>query len=465
MNWKSFIVAVQVLIVCGNLNAAELPAFPGAEGWGSTTKGGRGGRVIEVTNLDDHGPGSLRAAVDATGPRTVVFRVSGTITLDRDLEIHEPFITIAGQTAPGDGICLRRYKLGVATHDAVVRYLRVRRGDESREPDDGIGVYDAANVVVDHCTISWTCDEALNTWHHTTNVTVQWCLVSEALHDSVIRKGHGFAASIGGIRNSIHHNLLANNPGRNPSIAGNKEYPTIDLDFRNNVVFNWENRTADGKPESINLVNNYYKPGPMTKDSVRIARVDHRGTLPVGRWFIDGNLLEGKPEILSDNWKFGVKVDYPNPLVARAEKPNPFAPVQTVSAADVFAEVLLHVGATMPKRDPIDARIVEEVRTGRTTFGNGVVHAPKDVGGWPELKSTPPPVDSDHDGIPDEWEIKHGLNPNDPGDAVKDANGDGYTNLEKYLNGTDPRKFVDYRKPENNQNVFHRATPAPSVKP
>ncbi len=254
------------------LFAADLPAFPGAEGYGSTTIGGRGGKVIEVTNLDDHGPGSLRDAIEADFPRTIIFRISGTIPLEKDLEISTPYCTVAGQTAPGDGICLRNYKFGVnGTHYVVIRYIRVRRGDESSLQDDGLSVYEntktrkwAENVIIDHCSVSWTCDEAINTWHHTRNVTYQWCLVSEALHDS-IHVGHGFAATLGGENTTYHHNLLASCPGRDPSIGGNNNsFKTVNLDWRNNVIFNWQSRTLDGKPWSINVINNYFKPGPMT---------------------------------------------------------------------------------------------------------------------------------------------------------------------------------------------------------
>jgi len=431
------------VLVCsrGALAGDAPPAFPGAEGFGSQTPGGRGGRVIEVTNLDDHGLGSLRAACDAEGPRTVVFRVSGTIVLNSDLEIRKPFITIAGQTAPGDGICMRRYKLGVATHDAVVRYLRVRRGDESGLQDDGIGIYEAENVVVDHCSVSWTCDEGVNTWHHTKNATVQWCIVSEALHDSKIRKDHGFAASLGGANTSYHHNLLANCTGRNPSIGGNRSYLTLNLDWRNNLVFNWQHRTLDGKPTSINVVNNYYKPGPATHLKNRLVRIDKTRDMPQGMWFIDGNVLEGQAAISADNWAAGVEADKGVELAAvRAQRPFEVAPVATAPAEAIVEPVLQGAGATLPRRDAVDQRIVSEVRGGKTTYGDGVVRSQNDVGGWPELKSAEPPVDSDHDGIPDWWERKYGLNPNDPADGNGDLNGDGYTNLEKYLNGIDPTR-------------------------
>ncbi len=254
--YVSFLIPIIVLLSPTFIRAQQL-AFPGAEGYGRFALGGRGGKVLFVTNLNDNGSGSLRAAIEIQGPRIVVFKVSGTIKLESSLRIKHPRITIAGQTAPGDGICLRKYPLIISADDAVVRFIRVRLGDEADNKVDGIDVSDAQNVIVDHCSVSWTLDEAVNTYHGTKNITVQWCLISESLHNSRLQEGHGFAASLGGVNTSYHHNLLANNAGRNPSIAGEKSNPTINLDFRNNVIFNWQYRTLDGRPRSINVVNNY----------------------------------------------------------------------------------------------------------------------------------------------------------------------------------------------------------------
>jgi pectate lyase len=415
--------------------------------------------VVEVTNLDDHGPGSLREAVDTDGPRTIVFRVSGTIPLESDLEISKPFCTIAGQTSPGDGICLRNYALIVSgTHDVVIRYLRVRRGDESGKQDDGIDTQEdakherfAENVIIDHCSVSWTCDEAINTWHHSRNVTFQWCIVSEALHNAV-HVGHGFAATLGGENTTYHHNLLANCPGRDPSIGGNHIYPVTNLDFRNNVIFNWQERTMDGKPQSLNSVNNYWKPGPSTTLKNRLLKMDKIGDGTQGKFYVNGNLYWGN-DALSANNRLGIEADgNVNPDDWLVKEPFPFAPVQTQSPTEAYALVLIDGGANLPKRDTVDRRILEETRTGKTTFGNGIIQSQTDVGGWPELKSEKPDLDTDHDGMPDWWETKNGLNPNDPTDAVKDINGDGYSNLEKYLDGLDPTKKIDWHKPENNYN-------------
>jgi len=425
---------------------ATLPvAFPGAEGGGRFATGGRGGGVYAVTNLNDSGPGSLRDAVSA-GHRTVVFRVSGTIDLQSDLVIAHSKITIAGQTAPGDGICLKRFPLKITgANDVIVRHLRVRPGAEAGLPHDGIGVRRAKNIIIDHCSVSWSIDEGINTWHGTTNVTVQWCMMAEALNHSVHEKGpHAYGASWGGDNCSYHHNLFAHCTARNPSVAGQERERTVNMDHRCSVIFNWEHRTCDGKPMSINVVNNYYKPGPATLADVRRRFVHLDDTQSAygyeSLWFIEGNFLEGFPAISADNWKGGVDFDRKTSEAAnRRRTPFPIAPVTTQPAAEAYQLVLRNVGATLPHRDTHDARIVREVETGKVTYGNGIIDSPKQVGGWPELKSTAAPLDSDGDGMSDEWERRHGFNPADPADGAVDADGDGYTNLEKFLNATNPR--------------------------
>lgn len=437
--YVSFVIGIAAFL-SANFTQAQQPAFPGAEGYGRFALGGRGGQVLFVTNLNDKGPGSLRAAIEARVPRIIVFRISGTIELQSELRIVHPRITIAGQTAPGDGICLRKYPLLISADDAVVRFIRVRLGDEAGRMSDGIGVRDAENVIVDHCSVSWTLDEAVNTYHGTKNVTVQWCLISESLHDSRLREGHGFAASLGGINTSYHHNLLANNAGRNPSIAGEKRDPTINLDFRNNGIFNWEHRKLDGRPESINVVNNYYKAGPASREDRTIVKIQCLEDGSFGRWHIQGNVLENHVQSRRRNGL--VRIDAPNmsPESAMIDEPVDFAPVATQTAEAAFENVLLYAGAIRPKRDSHDKRIVREVRTGRTTFGNGIISSQTDVGGWPELLSAQPQQDIDADGMPDEWERRF----NPKGDLSLqnslDLDGDGYTNVEEYLNQTNPTK-------------------------
>jgi pectate lyase len=429
-----------VVFLSATLTQAQQLAFPGAEGYGRFALGGRGGQVLFVTNLNDKGPGSLRAAIEAQVPRIIVFRISGTIKLQSELRIVHPRITIAGQTAPGDGICLRKYPLVIAADDAVVRFIRVRLGDEAGRMADGIDVADAENVIVDHCSVSWTLDEAVNTYHGTKNVTVQWCLISESLHDSRLREGHGFAASLGGMNTSYHHNLLANNAGRNPSIAGEKRDPTINLDFRNNGIFNWEHRKLDGRPESINVVNNYYKAGPASREDRTIVKIQCLEDGSFGRWHVQGNILENHVQSRRRNGL--VRIDDPNmsPESAMIDEPVDFAPVVTQTAEAAFENVLLYAGAIRPKRDSHDKRIVREVRTGRTTFGNGIIASQTDVGGWPQLLSTQPQEDIDADGMPDEWERRFSQKGDLSLQSSEDLDSDGFTNVEEYLNQTNPTK-------------------------
>ena len=433
-------ILISLLLSATVFARAQQIAFPGAEGYGRFALGGRGGQVLFVSNLNDSGPGSLRAAVEAEGPRIVVFWVSGTIELQSTLRILNPRITIAGQTAAGDGICLKRFPLNISADDAVVRFLRVRLGDEAGKLMDGIDVSNAESVMVDHCSVSWTLDEGVNTYHGSKNITIQWCLISEALHDSPLRNGHGFAASLGGMNSSYHHNLFANNTGRNPSIAGETSNPTINLDFRNNVIFNWQKRRLDGRPESINVVNNYYKAGPASRELQSVVKMQCLDTGSFGKWHVDGNLLEthlgikrGKELVTIDDRER--RVD--SVLV---ERPVQFAPVLTDTPELAYKKVLDQAGAVLPKRDSHDQRIIREVRSGQATFGDGIVSTQSDVGGWPVLNSAPAPVDSDADGMPDAWERRFNPNHDLSWSSASDADGDGYTNIEEFLNNTDPNK-------------------------
>ena len=429
-----------VIFLFVSFSQAQQLAFPGAEGYGRFALGGRGGKVMFVTNLNDSGPGSLRAAIEAQGPRIVIFKISGTIELQSNLRIVHPRITIAGQTAPGDGICLRKYPLIISADDSVVRYIRVRLGDEADNKVDGIDVSDSENVIVDHCSVSWTLDEGVNTYHGTKNVTIQWCLISESLHNSRLQQGHGFAASLGGTNTSYHHNLLANNAGRNPSIAGENSNPTINLDFRNNVIFNWQYRTLDGRPRSINVVNNFYKAGPASREGLKIVKIQSLEDGSFGRWYVQGNVFEDHSRSRRRNGL--VVIDSPDVSLKSAmiDEPVDFAPVVTETTEAAFENVLLYAGAIRPKRDSHDQRIIREVRSGRTTFGNGIIASQTDVGGWPELLSTQPQQDVDADGMPDEWERRFSLNGDLSLQNSLDLDNDGYTNVEEYLNQTNPTK-------------------------
>jgi hypothetical protein len=439
-----------LLITIGTLAPAAvpalLPAFPGAEGFGATTPGGRGGRVLFVTSLDDAGPGSLRAACEAEGPRIVVFRVAGTIALKRPITILSPFLTLAGQTAPGDGICVRDNAFVVATHDVVIRHLRSRLGDESARETDAIDFGNGArNAIFDHCSATWSIDECLSLSGDDANLTIQWCLIGESLNQSKHSKGaHGYGSlSRANGPVSWHHNLWIHNNGRNPRLGdsyGRGSSPIFDV--RNNVIYDY-GHTCSGLTQGVlrvNYVANYIRPGPSSTARTPITV----GAPSDLQFFIRDNVFEGNAALTADNTLFfnPVEIDGKRQVTTVAE-PFATAPVQTVSAREAYELVLAGVGATLPKRDAVDTRLVNEVRT-RT---GKIRDSQTEVGGWPELKSTPAPADADNDGMPDEWELKHGLNPRDPSDANLDADGDGYTNLEEYLNGTDPKQFVDYRTP------------------
>lgn len=426
-------------VVLRNFRPDRAPAFPGAEGFGKYTIGGRGGRVIEVTNLNDSGPGSFRAAVMAKGPRTVVFRVSGTIALESEIKIREPFLTIAGQTAPGDGICVKNYQFNFDTQHLIIRHVRFRPGDEKGKEQDGFGG-GGDYIVVDHCSASWGVDETFSI-NKASNLTVQWCMVTESLTKSLHKKGnHGYGGLWGGPGGSWHHNILAHHSSRNPRASGNAASGLMD--YRNNVVYNWGfNSAYGGELWPRNWINNYYKSGPATDDKVR-----HRIFIqkdPRGKMFAAGNYVHGFPAISADNWKGGIDFSpdgEATEATLRVKEPFVVAPVATQGAEAAYELVLAHAGASLA-RDSVDRRIIGEIRTGTAKFGasykgggKGLIDSQRDVGGWPELRSLPAPVDSDHDGMPDDWERQHGLNPNDPTDGARTAQGNGYTHLELYLN-------------------------------
>ena len=436
-------------------------AFPTAEGYGKYTVGGRGGKVYEVTNLNDSGEGSLRAAVEAEGPRTVVFRVSGTIDLKRALSIKNPYITIAGQTAPGDGICIKRYPLNIGADEVIIRYIRVRLGNETGNDTDAISCRYRKNIILDHVSASWSIDETMSVYH-CENVTIQWCMITENLFNSNHVKGsHGFGGIWGSNNSSYHHNLIAHHSSRNvrwASGGGNNDY-------RNNVLYNWGSNSSYGGEKQqvgnpkfssfkINFVSNYYKPGPATlagEVSYRIVNPSYRGENDYGMWYVANNVVEGNEKVSADNWNGGVQPKGGEKMLKkfRLDAPWNSMKINEQSPEEAYKTVLANAGCTLPKRDVIDNRIVDEVRNGYATYEGasykklkkvkdaskktGIIDSQEDVGGWPLLKSAPAPADSDHDGMPDEWEKKNGLNPNDPADG-NTVNEDGYTNLEKYLN-------------------------------
>ncbi len=411
---------------------AQPLAFPGAEGFGKFTTGGRGGKVIIVQNLDDSGTGSLREAIRAKGPRIITFAVSGTIVLKSPLKINNGDVTIAGQSAPGDGIALRGYPLKVSADNVIIRYMRFRMGNENDIEDDAISAIRQKNIIIDHCSFSWGTDEAAS-FYDNENFTLQWSIISESLNKSVHSKGeHGYGGIWGGKGASFHHNLLAHHKSRTPRFNGartHKEPEKEIVDFRNNVIYNWQSNSAyAGESGQYNMVNNYYKPGPATEKSKRDRIVNPWE--PYGKFYVVGNYMHGNEDVTQNN-ALGVICDDPSlPLI---DAPIPVIEIDTKTAADAYEAVLATAGASF-RRDVVDERVVEEVRAGNATFGNGIIDSQTDVGGWPELKKGEAPLDSDGDGIPDFWEKAHGLNPHDSTDNVAYSLNQAYTNIEIYLN-------------------------------
>jgi hypothetical protein len=409
------------------VHAAEVPAFHGAEGFGANAKGGRGGRVIAVTNLNDSGPGSLRAACEAEGPRIVVFRVGGIIDLKKAIRVRNPYITIAGQTAPGDGICLRNYEFIIETHDAVVRFLRGRAGEAAGEEVDSLDVGNGSrDVIYDHCSATWSVDECLSLSGNNSNITVQWCLIAEGLNHSVHKKGaHGYgslARANGPV--SLHHNLWAHNDARNPRMGDNYGRPPYPVfDFRNNVIYDY-GATCSGLTQGvlkINYVGNYLRAGPSSR-AKRPVTVGKPSQL---EFFLRDNVWEGHAEQTADNSDFFVNADGQVKFVKEAfAAPH----VTMLPTRENLEAVLDRVGAIVPVRDSVDRRIIAEVRNGK----GHIIDATREVGGWPEYKSGSAPVDSDGDGIPDDWEKAHGLDAHNAADGARDS-GDGFTWVEKYL--------------------------------
>lgn len=421
--------------------ATLLKAFPGAEGYGACTPGGRGGKILLVTTLEDYVPGtqppiegSLRAAVDTDGPRYILFRVSGTIALKADLVIAKPFATIAGQTAPGDGICVRDYQLVLSTHDAVIRHVRIRSGSATQKEQMAVGIFGGANSILDHCSMSWAIDEVMSSFG-ARNITVQWSIIAEGLSKSYHPKGEHSKGSIlagdGGI--SLHHSIYAHNAARNPRVHG------IVLDFRNNVVYNWGYRCGYTReaPCFINYINNYFKPGPSTGAKQRtnlFAPGDE-----MARMFFEGNVLEGFLEETQDNRrmvsipKTVEKKDFLDRVLVTTAFPCP--PLTTDSTHVAMERVLQDCGATRPRRDKIDLLLMDDIRLGT----GKIIDSQDEVGGWPVLESHAPEPDQDNDGMPDAWEAKYALSFEEPGDAHGDPDADGYPNIEEYVNETDPR--------------------------
>lgn len=463
MKKRKFLKAVLLLATfeAGVGGYAQQPiAFPGAEGFGQYVTGGRGGKVMVVTNLNDDGPGSFRQAAQAKEPRVVVFAVSGTIHLQSKLGIKDN-ITIAGQTAPGDGICLADYSVGLAGNNIIVRYLRFRMGDKNQKGgmvdgnggDDAFGGTHRRNIIIDHCTMSWSTDEAFSVYGGD-STTLQWNLIAEPLNYSYhFEKGdtayehHGYGAIWGGRHLSAHHNLFAHCNSRTPRFDGIRNIPEETADMRNNVIYDWGiNNIYAGEGGHYNLVNNYFKYGPGTHKNVKYQIVNPWNKpprIPFGKWFLDGNYMDGSAEVTSNNW-LGVRMGEDgkgNDPGAKAATAFSFVPVTTQTAEDAYTLVLEKVGCSLPARDSFDQRIVDEVkhRTGNMVdvqggYPHGTAYEAT-VNAWPVLKSLPAAADKDHDGMPDAWETTHKLNPNNAADAAAYTLDKHYTNIEVYING------------------------------
>ncbi len=461
---KRISVLVILLINVFVVSAQQL-AFPGAEGFGRFATGGRGGKIYEVTNLNDSGEGSLRAALAAFPgePLTIVFKVGGTITLASELRIYRSNLTIAGQTAPGDGICLKGHSLIVngaraisqgGNHgNIIIRYIRSRPGSTLSTGVYGFDMENCHDVIIDHCSFSWANEECA-AMYDTKNVTVQWSIISEGLYNAGHAKGlRSYGGVWGGQYASYHHNLIANENSRAIRFNGARAHDTIALvDYRNNVIYNSGSSGAayggeveiNGGTSQVNIVNNYYKPGPAAA-SILFVQPSYTAASAkgVGQWFINGNIMSGSTSKTNDNW---TGVDLSNiPAESQASSKSVSAfdvggaaiGIQTAQAA--YEAVLANAGVLLPVRDAVDTRIVSETATGTaykqgaTSGKYGIIDSPAEVGGWPNYASGTAAADSDHDGMPDSWELANSLNPNDETDR-NTVNGQGFTMLEVYLN-------------------------------
>ncbi|MEP6676593.1 MAG: pectate lyase [Ferruginibacter sp.] len=435
-----------------------LPAFPGAEGFGKYVTGGRGGKIMIVNNLHDKGPGSFREAAETKQPRIILFAVAGTIHLETKLSIRSD-ATIAGQSAPGEGVCLADNSVLLAGDNIIVRYLRFRMGDKYQKGgmvdgnggDDAFGGTHRRNIMIDHCSMSWSTDEVCSIYAGD-STTLQWNLIAEPMNYSYhFEKGdsdyehHGYGGIWGGRHFSAHHNLLSGCNSRTPRFDGIRNAPEENADLRNNVIYNWgHNNVYAGEGGSYNIVNNYYKYGPDTKADVRSRIANPWNKLPkisFGKYFIEGNYMDGSTTVTNDNW-LGVTLEKgtaSDAAAAKMSKPFNAMDIITQDASTAYAMVLRSAGASY-KRDTLDARIVNDVknRTGHFIdvqggFPHGTAYE-LTTDAWPDLYTATAAKDSDNDGIPDVWEKAHGLDPNNAADAALMTVDKNYCNVEVYLN-------------------------------
>jgi pectate lyase len=427
--------------------SAQTPAFPGAEGAGKFTKGGRGGDVCHVTNLDDSGTGSLRDAIKTIkGPRTIVFDVAGTIRLKSHLEIKDvSYLTIAGQTAPGKGITITDYTVKIHnSKHIIVRYLRIRLGDENKPPNSGFDVIEAnydEDIILDHLSLSWGID-GNGDFRGLKNTTIQWCIFSEALNQSIHEKGeHGMCSSFRDPKGpaTLHHNIYASSRDRHPTINGGPEV----TDFCNNLDYNWKHAN-NISGEKLNVISNYYKAGPSILTGTLPIQFKSDKEAPPSKGFIVGNYFEGLPSKYNEDNYTAMNFDawggpdskYQGTTRSKFAAKEPFnAGIYKLSriepAQNAYKSCLKYSGCSL-QRDLVDERFLKTIvdNTGK------LINSQKEVGGWDFYQTVQRPAswDTDGDGMPDAWEKQHGLNPNDPADRNRVADKDGYTNLEKYVN-------------------------------
>lgn len=495
-NLLSSLLFASCMLVPGIAMSQQREAFPGAEGYGRYTTGGRGGAVYHVTNLNDSGEGSFRWACEQKGPRTIVFDVDGTIHLKSELKLRNGNVTIAGQTAPGDGVCIAEYPFTISADNVIIRFMRFRPGNKNITEEmansgacdgwDGLGAIDQKDIIVDHCSMSWSIDECLS-FVGCSRTTVQWCIVSQSLVKGHSKLSHGYGGNWGGRKASYHHNLLAHHTSRAPRLGPR---PTTQLkeqmDMRNNVIYNYSGEGCyGGEGMKVNIVNNVYIPGPGNKywsgsnsnkfkrlAAVGVRNNNYVATYPayapalhlVGKYYVDGNYHYSDQNVTKDNWTDGVYSqitwsdwdDLANTAAKqaemkkeiKAETPIEYVYTTTHGTTEAYTNVINYAGASL-SRDELDKTIASEARTktSRTAspastgsgLDKGFINTQTDVkgltggDGWPKLNAGTAKTDTDGDGIPDEWEKANGLNPNDPTDGAK-ITADGYSNLEHYIN-------------------------------
>ena len=466
---KKFLFLFSVLFFT-TINA-QTTAFPGAEGDGMFTTGGRGGSILYVTKLTDDGSaGTLRWAINQSGTRTILFRVAGLIPLNSELRISYGNLTIAGQSAPGDGICLKNYPVVVKASNVIIRFMRFRMGDEAAEADklagntsygwdgaDAIWGRDQSNIILDHCSMSWNIDECAS-FYDNKKFTMQWCVLAESMRNSVHSKGaHGYGGIWGGEPATFHHNILAFHDSRNPRFCGSRytNSPSTELvNFTNNVIYNWGGNSGyAGEGGSYNMTNNYYRSGVAKSTGAASYRIFEpygdggTNSQPAGVWgvfYLSGNVMRNYAAVTSNNW-LGFQ---PNGLgtknIADLQSTTPFSStnLNLQTAEDAYLSVTSYAGASL-KRDAVDIRVINNVLNGTISCAagsngstGGFIDSQKDVGGWPvyTYDSNIVPVDTDGDGMPDSWETAHGLNPNSVTDGITTTLDGIYTNVEVSLN-------------------------------